>query len=95
MSGNKYYEQDDSSYNRGRKDNQAKCEVCKREDCLTILCHADLKVFKQDIRKDAIDEILKIIDDTRPPICLDKDIFKGIMIFKTNLSNKIAKEMQE
>jgi hypothetical protein len=46
-------------------------------------------------RKDAIDEILKIIDDTRPPICLDNDIFKGIMIFRTNLSNKIAKEMQK
>jgi hypothetical protein len=63
MSGNKYYEQDDSSYQQGRKD--------------------------------AIDEILKIIDDTRPPICLDRDIFKAIMIFRTNLSNKITKEMQE
>lgn len=56
-------EEELKGYKQGRKDNQPKCQVCKREDCLNILCHADLEVFKRDIRKDAIEEFSNIIID--------------------------------
>jgi hypothetical protein len=95
----------EEGYKQGRKDNQAKCEVCKREDCLTILCHADLKVFKQDIRKDAIDEILKEIDkqlEIVNGLTLEQIqsntrrnmMRKQLVIIKQICCDKIAKEMQ-